>query len=86
MTLPDAPIAEEGFFVTYFLTVADQARSKEFYAGVLGGKVVSDADPSYIKLANSWIGSFSMAVAGRRPTSLEYCWRRPVISTTSAAF
>ena len=55
MTLPDAPIAEEGFFVTYFLTVADQARSKEFYVGVLGGKVVSDADPSYIKLANSWI-------------------------------
>ena len=55
MTLPDAPIAEEGFLVTYFLTVADQARSKEFYVGVLGGKVVSDADPSYIKLANSWI-------------------------------
>ena len=55
MTLPDAPIAEEGFVVTYFLTVADQARSKEFYVGILGGKVVSDADPSYIKLANSWI-------------------------------
>jgi catechol 2,3-dioxygenase-like lactoylglutathione lyase family enzyme len=55
MTLLEAPIAEEGFLVTYFLTVADQARSKEFYAGVLGGKVVSDADPSYIKLANSWI-------------------------------
>ncbi len=55
MTLPDAPIAEEGFLVAYFLTVADQAKSKEFYAGVLGGKVVSDADPSYIKLANSWI-------------------------------
>jgi len=55
MTPPDAPIAEEGFVVTYFLTVADQARSKEFYVGILGGKVVSDADPSYIKLANSWI-------------------------------
>ena len=55
MTLPEAPIAEEGFLVTYFLTVADQARSKEFYVGVLGGKAVSDADPSYIKLANSWI-------------------------------
>ena len=55
MNLPDAPIAEEGFFVTHFLTVADQARSKEFYVGVLGGKVVSEPDPSYIKLANSWI-------------------------------
>ena len=55
MTLPDAPIAEEGFSVTHFLTVANQARSIEFYVGVLGGKTVKEADPSYAKLANSWI-------------------------------
>lgn len=30
MNLPDAPVAEQGFFVTHFLTVADQSRSKEF--------------------------------------------------------
>ena len=28
----------------------------------------------------------AMAVAGRRPTSLKYRWRRPAISTASAAF
>jgi len=55
MHFPDAPIAQEGFFVTHFLTVADQARSIEFYVGVLGGKAVKEADPSYVKLANSWI-------------------------------
>jgi catechol 2,3-dioxygenase-like lactoylglutathione lyase family enzyme len=55
MNLPDAPIAEEGFFVTHFLTVADQTKSREFYVGVLGGKVVREKDPCYIKLANSWI-------------------------------
>lgn len=38
MNLSDAPIAQDGFFVTHFLTVADQARSREFYVGVLGGK------------------------------------------------
>jgi hypothetical protein len=32
MTRPDAPIARESFFVTHFLTVSDQGRSKGFYA------------------------------------------------------
>lgn len=53
--LPEAPIAEQGFFVTHFLTVKDQARSKEFYVRILGGKVVKAENPCYIKLANSWI-------------------------------
>ncbi len=55
MNLPGAPIAQEGFFVTHFLTVADQAKSRDFYVGVLGGKVIREKDPCYIKLANSWI-------------------------------
>ncbi len=55
MNLPDAPIAEEGFFVTHFLTVADQAKSRDFYVRILGGKVIREKDPCYIKLANSWI-------------------------------
>lgn len=55
MNLPGAPIALEGFYVTHFLTVEDQAKSKEFYVGVIGGKVVKAENPCYIKLANSWI-------------------------------
>ena len=55
MVLPAAPIAQEGFFVTHFLTVKDQAKSSEFYAEVLGGKVVKQENPCYVKLANSWI-------------------------------
>jgi len=55
MNLPDAPIAEDGFFVTHFLTVKDQSKSKEFYVGILGGKVVKPENPCYIKLSNSWI-------------------------------
>jgi hypothetical protein len=55
MSLPEAPISETGFFVTHFLTVADQAKSKEFYGGVLGGRVVKEENPCYIKLSNSWI-------------------------------
>ena len=53
--LPDAPVAEHGFFVAHFLTVKDQAKSAEFYVGILGGKVVMEEDPTYIKLANSWL-------------------------------
>jgi catechol 2,3-dioxygenase-like lactoylglutathione lyase family enzyme len=55
MGLADAPVAREGFYVTHFLTVQDQARSREFYVEVLGGKVVKLENPCYIKLANSWI-------------------------------
>jgi len=55
MSLADAPVAREGFYVTHFLTVKDQAKSREFYVRVLGGKVVKLENPCYIKLANSWI-------------------------------
>jgi catechol 2,3-dioxygenase-like lactoylglutathione lyase family enzyme len=55
MNLSEAPVPQHGFFVTHFLTVKDQARSKEFYVGVLGGKIVKPENPCYIKLANSWI-------------------------------
>ncbi len=36
MNLLDAPIPSEGFFVTHFLTVKDQVKSKAFYVGILG--------------------------------------------------
>ena len=36
----DAPIADEGFFVTHFFTVRDQEKSKDFYVRILGGKVI----------------------------------------------
>jgi catechol 2,3-dioxygenase-like lactoylglutathione lyase family enzyme len=55
MNLPDAPIEKDGFFVTHFLTVADQAKSREFYIEILGGKVVKLENPCHVKLANSWI-------------------------------
>ena len=55
MNLPDAPVPKEGFFVTHFLTVEDQVKSREFYAGILGGKIVAPESPCIIKLANSWI-------------------------------
>ena len=55
MNLPKVPIPTEGFLVTHFLTVSDQARSREFYAGILGGQVLAPESPCIIKLANSWI-------------------------------
>ena len=68
MKSPDAPIAKKGFFVTHFLTVKDQARSKEFYVGILGGKVVKPENPCYMKLENSWI----ILNSGRGPTPDKY--------------
>lgn len=55
MNLPNAPVAQTGFFATHFFTVKDQEKSADFYARILGGKVIKPRDPCYIKLANSWI-------------------------------
>jgi len=55
MNLPYAPIPSEGFYVTHFLTVKNQEKSKAFYVGILGGKVVNPENPSIVKLSNSWI-------------------------------
>ena len=55
MERDDFPAPSEGFVLTHFLTVQDQDRSRAFYAGILGGKVVLERDPCIIKLANGWI-------------------------------
>jgi catechol 2,3-dioxygenase-like lactoylglutathione lyase family enzyme len=55
MDLPNVPLPEEGLFITHFLTVADQAASRAFYEGILGGTVVASDNPTFVKLANSWI-------------------------------
>jgi catechol 2,3-dioxygenase-like lactoylglutathione lyase family enzyme len=51
----DFPAPNEGFVLTYFLVVADQDRSREFYCKLLGAKVVLERDPVILKVANSWI-------------------------------
>jgi hypothetical protein len=55
MNLPDAPIAQEGFFATHFFTVRDQEKSRVCYVRILEGKLIEPENPSYIKLANTWI-------------------------------
>jgi catechol 2,3-dioxygenase-like lactoylglutathione lyase family enzyme len=51
----DRPIPTEGFVLTHFIVAADVARSRDFYAGVLGGTVVKEGEPTIVKLANSWV-------------------------------
>jgi catechol 2,3-dioxygenase-like lactoylglutathione lyase family enzyme len=51
----DLPAPAEGMVATLFITVRQVARSRDFYAGVLGGTVVLEENPCIVKLANSWI-------------------------------
>ena len=44
-----------GFVLTHFLTVADVARSADFYARILGGHVLRSGEPTILQVANSWI-------------------------------
>jgi predicted enzyme related to lactoylglutathione lyase len=55
MASEDFPAPSEGFVVTHFIVAADVARSRDFYSGVLGGKVVLDGEPTIVRLANSWV-------------------------------
>jgi hypothetical protein len=45
MNLPDAPVAEEGFYTAHFFTVEDQAKSADFYVRILGGKMIRPENP-----------------------------------------
>jgi len=53
--LQNLPAPAQGILVTHFLIVRDVARSRAFYADVLGGQVVLEENPCIVKLANSWI-------------------------------
>ncbi len=55
MDSEDLAAPSQGFVLTHFLTVSDVARSRRFYAEVLGGTVTRDEHPGMVKLANSWI-------------------------------
>ncbi len=46
------PAPSQGFVLTHFIVAEDVARSRDFYAGVLGGTVVLDGEPTIVKLAN----------------------------------
>jgi catechol 2,3-dioxygenase-like lactoylglutathione lyase family enzyme len=49
------PRPTEGIVLTHFVVASDPARSRRFYADVLGGEVVLDGEPTIVALANGWI-------------------------------
>ena len=55
LDLEHFPAPAEGILMTHFLIVRDVARSRAFYADVLGGQVVLEENPCVVKLANGWI-------------------------------
>jgi catechol 2,3-dioxygenase-like lactoylglutathione lyase family enzyme len=55
MAHEDFPAPTEGFVLTHFIVAEDVGRSRDFYVGVLGGKVVLEGEPTIVKLANGWV-------------------------------
>jgi lactoylglutathione lyase len=55
MAQDNYPAPETGFVLTHFLVVADQDRSRDFYATVFGATTVRERDPVMMQLANSWL-------------------------------
>jgi catechol 2,3-dioxygenase-like lactoylglutathione lyase family enzyme len=53
--MAELPIPSEGILLTHFIVAEDVARSRAFYADVLGGETVLEGEPSIVQLANSWI-------------------------------
>ncbi len=49
------PAPETGILLTHFIVSEDIPRSRDFYADVLGGEIVSAGEPTIVQLANSWI-------------------------------
>lgn len=44
---------DDGMFVTHFLVVSDQDRSRNFYQTVFGGKILRARDPVILEVANT---------------------------------
>jgi lactoylglutathione lyase len=55
MSSDDFPAPKDGFVITHFLVVSDQDRSRDFYASLLGGKVLMERDPVIMRVANTWL-------------------------------
>ena len=53
--MAEMPDPAEGIALTHFIVSADVSRSAAFYAGVLGGEVVMEGEPTIVQLANSWV-------------------------------
>jgi hypothetical protein len=53
--MAEFPAPTEGIVLTHFIVASDVGRSRRFYAGVLGGEILREGEPSIIALANSWI-------------------------------
>jgi catechol 2,3-dioxygenase-like lactoylglutathione lyase family enzyme len=53
--MADMPAPAEGIVLTHFLVSSDVARSRRFYADILGAEVLRDGEPSILALANAWI-------------------------------
>jgi len=64
--------------------VEDQAKSRAFYADILGGRVVAPQNPCIIKLANSWI--ILNAGGGPTPDKPEVTLEPPQTSTRVNSF
>src|ERR671930_2501667 len=53
--MAEPPVPAEGIVLTHFIVSDDVERSRRFYTDVLGGETVRAGEPSFVKLANSWI-------------------------------
>ncbi|MEU5239490.1 VOC family protein [Streptomyces lydicus] len=84
MSCDDLPYPETGLLLTHFLTVADVARSRAFYADVLGGEVVLAENPCIVKLANGWI--IMNPGGGPTPDKPDVTLRPPTDPNTVSSF
>ncbi|ARH89339.1 MULTISPECIES: VOC family protein [Streptomyces] len=84
MSHDDLPYPETGLLLTHFLTVADVARSRAFYADVLGGEVVLAENPCIVKLANGWI--IMNPGGGPTPDKPDITLRPPTDPKTASSF
>jgi catechol 2,3-dioxygenase-like lactoylglutathione lyase family enzyme len=53
--MAEFPAPDEGILLTHFIVSDDVERSRRFYTEVLGGETVRAGEPSFVRLANSWI-------------------------------
>jgi catechol 2,3-dioxygenase-like lactoylglutathione lyase family enzyme len=76
--------AQLKFVVTNTLIVRDIQRSVAFYRDVLGGRVLSEGEPTFLRLANTWL--IINGGGGRMDDKPEVFASPPAMRMSSASF
>ena len=84
MNRDDFPAPRQGIALTQFIVAKDISATVRFYTEILGGELLHNGPPAFVKLANSWI--IINSGGGPTPDKPSVTLAAPADPSTTSAF